>query len=86
MNAPELQPGDKVRLIDNPGRIGVLGHETDGADRRLRVLVNFLDGDEEFVLKAALEKVEKEVSGPFELMRRGELGVVDATSHPTGER
>ena len=66
-----MQPGDKVRLIANPGRIGILGNETDGPAHRLRLLVNFLDGDEQFVLAGALEKVEKESLGPYDLMARG---------------
>ena len=58
-----MQAGDKVRLKANPGRVGILGNETDGPSSRLRVLVTFLDGDEEFVLKGSLEKVEKEEIG-----------------------
>ncbi len=69
-----MQPGDKVRLIANPGRVGILGSETDGPPHRLRLLVNFLDGDEQFVLAGALEKVEKEALGPYDLMLRGRYG------------
>lgn len=69
-----MQPGDKVRLIANPGRVGILGSETDGPPHRLRLLVNFLDGDEQFVLAGALEKVEKESLGPYDLMLRGRYG------------
>lgn len=69
-----MLPGDKVRLIANPGRVGVLGNETDGPEHRLRVLVNFLDGDEQFVLAGSLEKVEKAASGPYELMLAGRYG------------
>jgi superfamily II DNA or RNA helicase len=69
-----MQPGDKVRLIANPGRVGILGSETDGPPHRMRYLVNFLDGDEQFVLAGALEKVEKESLGPYDLMRRGRYG------------
>lgn len=43
-----MEAGDKVRLKANPGRIGILGRETDGPPGRQRVLVNFLDGTEEF--------------------------------------
>lgn len=70
----EMQPGEKVRLIANPGRVGILGNETDGPPHRLRLLVNFLDGDEQFVLAGALEKVEKESLGPYDLMARGRYG------------
>lgn len=69
-----MQPGDKVRLIANPGRVGILGNETDGPPHRLRMLVNFLDGDEQFVLAGALEKMEKESLGPYDLMARGRYG------------
>jgi SNF2 family DNA or RNA helicase len=69
-----MQPGDKVRLIANPGRVGILGNETDGPPHRLRLLVNFLDGDEQFVLAGALEKVEKESLGPYDLIARGRYG------------
>jgi hypothetical protein len=71
-----MQPGDKVRLIANPGRIGILGNETDGPPQRLRVLVNFLDGEEQFVLKGALEKVDREASGPYAMMAAGRYGRV----------
>ena len=69
-----MQPGDKVRLIANPGRVGILGNETDGPSHRLRLLVNFFDGDEQFVLAGALEKVEKAAQGPYDLMARGRYG------------
>ena len=51
-----MQPGDKVRLKANPGRVGILGNETDGPPHRLRVLVTFTDGEEQFVLKNSLER------------------------------
>ncbi len=69
-----MQAGDKVRLKANPGRIGILGRETDGPPARQRVLVNFLDGTEEFFLPGALEKVEKKAPGPYELIKQGRYG------------
>ncbi len=72
-----MKPGDKVRLKANPGRIGILGNETDGPESRRRVLVNFLDGNEQFVLEASLEKVEKETPGPYAMIARGRYGRVD---------
>src|SRR5574344_214548 len=69
-----MQAGDKVRLKANPGRIGILGNETDGPPVRQRVLVNFLDGTEEFFLPGALEKVEKKAPGPYELIKQGRYG------------
>jgi superfamily II DNA or RNA helicase len=71
-----VQPGDKVRLIANPGRIGILGNETDGPPRRLRILVHFLDGDEQFVLEGQLEKIDKEATGPYGMVKAGRYGRV----------
>jgi superfamily II DNA or RNA helicase len=71
-----MQPGDKVRIIANPGRVGIVGSETDGPAHRPRLLVNFLDGDEQFVLKGSLEKVVKEQAGPYQLMASGRYGRV----------
>lgn len=69
-----MNPGDKVRLIANPGRVGILSSETDGPSHRQRVLVHFLDGDEQFVLAGSLEKVEKAAAGPYQLMATGQYG------------
>lgn len=71
-----MKPGDKVRVIDNPARVGTLSSEPPlAAGLRKRVLVNFPDG-EEFVLEASLEKVERETRNPYELMCRGDYGRV----------
>jgi superfamily II DNA or RNA helicase len=72
-----MQPGDKVRLIANPSQIGIMGNETDGPPHRLRVLVTFLDGDEQFVLKGSLEKVEHRPPGPYAEILRGRYGRVE---------
>lgn len=72
-----MQPGDKVRVIANPGRVGILGNETDGPAHRQRVLVHFLDGDEQFFPTGALEKVEAKPQGPFALISNGRYGRVD---------
>ena len=72
-----MQPGDKVRFKANPGRIGILGNDTDGPPSRKRILVNFLDGDEQYVLEAALEKVEKEALGPYAMIAKGRYGHVN---------
>lgn len=69
-----MKAGDKVRVRDNPSRIGTLSSEPAvGTNLRRRVLVNFIDG-EEFVLEASLEVVQRETKDPFELMRRGDYG------------
>ncbi len=63
-----MQPGDQVRLIDNPSRIGVLtSQDPIGEGRRRRVVVMFDDGLEP-VLASSLEKVEVEINDPFVLM------------------
>ena len=69
-----VQPGDRVRVIANPGRVGMVGKEIDGSPARRRVLVQFLDGSEEFVLAASLEKVGHESVGPYERIRSGRFG------------
>ena len=69
--------GDKVRLIENPSRVGILGNETDGPANRLRQLVHFMDGDEQFVLKGALEKVDAAPLGPYAMIAGGRYGHVE---------
>jgi SNF2 family DNA or RNA helicase len=73
----EMRPGDKVRLIANPGQVGILGNETDGPPHRLRVLVTFLDGEEQFILKGSLEKMEHRPPGPYAEIARGRYGRVE---------
>jgi SNF2 family DNA or RNA helicase len=70
----DLNPGDKVRLKANPSRVGIMGNEFEGSELRKRVLVTFLDGDEEFVLLEALEKVERQKEGPRTLLSKGKFG------------
>lgn len=71
-----MNAGDKVRLIANPSKVGVLGNETDGPEHRLKVLVHFLDGDGQFVLKGSLELVENKPLGPFAMIQSGRYGHV----------
>lgn len=70
-------PGDKVRLIANPSRIGLVGSDQDGPPHRLKVLVHFLDGDEQFIPMGALEKVEAKPQGPYALISKGQYGGVE---------
>ncbi len=66
-----MQPGDQVRLIDNPSRIGVLtSQDPIGEGRRRRVVVMFDDGLEP-VLASSLEKVEVAITDSYVLMQRG---------------
>jgi len=69
-----MQPGDKVRIISNPSQVGVMGNETDGPPHRLRVLVTFMDGSEQFILKNSLEKIEHIPPGPYQEIIRGRYG------------
>ena len=71
-----MKPGDKVRLRANPARIGILTDEYDGPPRRRRVLVCFLNGDEDFILEGSLEKVEGETPRPYALIEKGRYGHV----------
>jgi superfamily II DNA or RNA helicase len=71
-----MKPGDKVRKIANPSRVGVLTDETSGSSSRLRYLVIFPDG-EEFVLAESLEVVAgKKSQDPFDLISQGRFGRV----------
>ena len=73
----EMRPGDKVRLIANPRQVGIMGNETDGPPHRLRVLVTFLDDEEQFILKGSLEKVDHRPPGPYAEIARGRYGRVE---------
>lgn len=68
-----MQPGDKVRLIANPTRVGILGNEFDGPPHRRRVLVTYLDGREDFVLPSTLEKVEARRASPYDCILNGKF-------------
>lgn len=72
-----MQSGDKVRLIANPARIGILGNETDGPPHRLRILVTFLDGAEEFVLPSTLERFESKSLRPYDCIMQGRFSGED---------
>ena len=69
-----MNPGDRVRLIDNPSRIGVLTSDPPtGEGRRRRLVVAFPDGTEP-ILASSLERVEAETNDPYLLMQRGQYG------------
>lgn len=73
-----MQPGDKVRLIDNPSRIGILGNEVEGPPHRQRVLVTFFDGREDFLIPSSLEKVEPEENvSPYNCILNRKFGTND---------
>ena len=69
-----MNPGDRVRLIDNPSRIGVLTSDPPtGEGRRRRLVVAFPDGIEP-ILATSLERVLGETNDPYLLMQRGHYG------------
>ena len=69
-----MNPGDRVRPIDNPGRVGVLTSDPPtGEGRRRRLVVAFPDGVEA-MLASSLECVEAETTDPFLLMQQGRYG------------
>lgn len=69
-----MNPGDRVRLIDNPSRIGRLTSDPPtGEGRRRRLIVEFPDGIEP-ILASSLERVEAETTDPYLLMKRGQYG------------
>jgi SNF2 family DNA or RNA helicase len=71
-----VQAGDRVRLKDNPSRMGVLTSDAPiGEGRREKRIVQFADGDEP-VLTAALERVESEIRDALTLMSRGQYAGV----------
>ena len=73
-----MQPGDKVRLIANPSRVGRLTAETDGPAHRLTYLVDFGGGDEDYHPLGALEKLNPEILGPYQSIKAGRYeGVYD---------
>lgn len=73
----DIKPGIRVRLKSNPSRIGISTQEIDGSGRRLRILVSFFDGTEEFVLLSALEPIEKQILKPYEIFVEGRFGTSD---------
>ena len=69
-----MEPGDRVRLIDNPSRIGRLTSDPPtGEGSRRRLIVEFPDGIE-LLLAGSLERVEAETTNPDLLMARGHYG------------
>ena len=69
-----MQPGDRVRLIDNPSRIGTLTSDPPvGEGRRKRLVVSFQHGIAT-LLASALEKVEAETRDRYLLMKNGRYG------------
>ena len=69
-----MQPGDKVYLIGNPGRVGTLRNETDGVGARQKVLVDFDDGSDGFFLPGSLAKAAERPRGPVNMVRLGSFG------------
>jgi superfamily II DNA or RNA helicase len=70
----KINPGDRVRLKSNPAREGIFTGEIEESRDRKRLLIRFFDGEEDFVLEGALEKVESRTLSPLELLRSGRFG------------
>lgn len=66
-----MQPGDKVRSIITPSLIGRLTSDVDGPPHRLRYLVVFNDGSEDYYTLGSLEKVVDEVPKPYQSIKDG---------------
>lgn len=60
----EFVPGARIRLKDSPERLGVVGQETEGSGRRLRLQVILQDGTEDHFPASALEIVTSESNSP----------------------
>lgn len=73
-----MQPGDKVRLIASPSRVGRLTAEQDGPPHRLRYLVDFGAGAEEFHPLGSLESLKLVAPRPYQSIKDGRYeGVYD---------
>ena len=70
----DINPGDRVRLKDNPSREGTLSsHPHIGDGRRRKRVVDF-PGGPEAVPESQLEKVTQEVPDAYLYMSRGQYG------------
>jgi len=72
----DLKPGTKVRLRDNPSRLGIVGSESEGVGRRLRLQVYMLDGMEDHFPPSALEPVVEESNSPTTCFSAGRYSLV----------
>ena len=70
-----MAPGTRVRLIADPGRVGVLTEKSGERGGRLRLQVDFLDGYGWHPVNQ-LEVVSEESSDPLELFEQGKFGRV----------
>ncbi len=68
-----MEPGTLVRLIADPGRVGVVMNRTRERAGMTYHQVRFTNSTD-FVLRSQLEKVPEEPEDPFELLRQGQLG------------
>lgn len=69
-----FKPGDRVRLKSNPAREGVFTGEIEESSSRRRLLIRFFDGEEDFFLEGAVERVESQLVSPLALIRAGRFG------------
>jgi len=67
----ELESGTKVRLKENPTRIGVVGNEHEHRRGRCRYQVHFFDGTVDHYLASALDIIREESNSPNACIRKG---------------
>jgi SNF2 family DNA or RNA helicase len=67
-----MQAGDRVKIKNNPSRVGVLTSDPPiGSGARQRLVVLFPDGEEQ-LLKSALAPAVVEIKDPYSLILRGD--------------
>lgn len=73
----EFIPGVRVRLKDNPQRMGIVGQDTEGSGRRLRLQVVLFDGTEDHFPPSALELVNQDSTSPTACFKSGRYALVN---------
>ena len=73
----EFIPGVRVRLKDNPQRMGIVGQDTEGSGRRLRLQVILFDGTEDHFPPSALELVNQDSTSPTACFKSGRYALVN---------
>ncbi|MBE7459616.1 MAG: DEAD/DEAH box helicase [Zoogloeaceae bacterium] len=77
MENSKFKPGDRVRLKSNPSREGIFNGEVEESPSRRRLLIRFFDGEEDYFLEGALERVESQLASPRALILAGRFGRVE---------
>lgn len=74
MGMVRFKPGDRIRLKSNPAREGVFTGQIEESRGRRRMLIRFFDGEEDFILEGAVERIESQALSPLALVRSGRFG------------